>query len=99
MNSSITGGAVDGVVSGGSVSLTDSNVTGNASDPLACEEHWFGVTCSLDTLPWICADISARKRVRLKGASSCGTSLVQDGQCGDYFDGRSGASHGVCTLD
>ena len=99
IGSSVTGGAVDGVVSGGSVTLSDSNVTGNAADPVACEAHWSGIDCSGGAFPWICADISARKRIRLKDASSCGTSLVQDGQCGDWFDGRSGASHGTCTSD
>jgi hypothetical protein len=97
--STVTGSALDGVVSGGGAMLRQSTVSGNATDPAACADHFDVLSCAPPDPTWICADLSARKRLKVRDASLCGTSLVQEGSCGGVWNYRNGETFGVCEQD
>jgi hypothetical protein len=98
-SSTVTGSVLDGVTSGDGVVLKDSTVTGNATNPAACQSALASTHCTPDPQPWLCADVTADGKVKLKGASTCDRSLVQAGSCIGAVDYRPGDPVGVCTAD
>jgi hypothetical protein len=89
----INGSRWDGAASGGGLDLIGSSVTGNATNcdmPFSCGPQEMAR----------CADVTARRRVKLTAGATCETSLLQERYCnGSPWDYRPGASLGVCTQD
>jgi len=101
IRSSVTGSGYEGIVTRGRVLLSDSSVTGNVVDAAGCATQLNSPNCP-GSGALLCADVAAGRRVKLRGASACGSSLVQDVNCvggNSILEDRSGATFGVCSTD